>query len=103
MATIANLVVNVMADTADIKRGVSETNAVLGGMETTVRSLATSLAATFSFQQVAAAAEKVTDMASRINDLAVKAGISAEAVQELDFAAKLSGSSFEQISGALIQ
>jgi len=96
MATIASLIVNVAANTAQLQKDVEQIHGTLGKVGAAV-------AAAFSFSEVASAADKVVSMAGHVDDLAKKAGITAEAVQELDFAAKQSGSSFEAVASALAQ
>jgi hypothetical protein len=102
MATpVAALIVRVAADLADLKTGVADIGGTLDGMSTFAARAGSALAAAFSIQQIAGAAKDVVNMTGHVADLATKAGISAEAVQELDFAAKQSGSSFDAVSGAL--
>ena len=73
----------------------------VGGFSDTLKSMAGVAATAFAFKEVAAAAGQVLTLTGHIDDLSKKSGISAEAVQELDYAARLSGSSFDQVSGAL--
>lgn len=98
---IAALIVRVAADLAELKTGVSEVNSTLGNMAGFAQKAGSILAGAFSVQQIAGAAKDVMDLTGRIGDLAEKAGISREAVQELDYAAKLSGTSFDTVSSAL--
>lgn len=74
-----------------------------GGVEKSWRAAGAALGAAFSVAQITSAAANVGRTASHIQDLADKAGISTEAVQKLDFVAKQTGSTFDEISGAIAQ
>lgn len=81
--------------------GVEGVAKQMSAMESHARKLGAAIGTAFSVSQIAGAATKAIDLTGRISDLAAKAGISAEAMQELDFAAKQSGSSFDAVATAL--
>lgn len=98
---VAALIVRVAADLAELKTNVGQIGQTLDGVQGFASRAGAALAGAFSVQQIAGAAKDVMDLTGRIGDLAEKAGISREAVQELDYAAKLSGTSFDSVSSAL--
>jgi hypothetical protein len=103
MATIATLIVNVAANTAQLTKDVQGIHGQLDGVESAAKKFGAALGAALSLNNITAAAERVGQTASRIQDLAVKTGISAEAVQRLDFVAKQTGSSFDLMAKGIAQ
>lgn len=63
----------------------------------------TAMAGAFTAGAIISAIRNTGEWAGRIDDLSKKMGISVEAVQRLDFAARQNGSSIEQVSAALAQ
>jgi hypothetical protein len=55
----------------------------------------------FAFTEVLGASARVLTLTGTIDDLSKRVGISAEAVQELDFVAKQSGATFDEIARAI--
>src|SRR5262245_58159729 len=96
-----DVVYKVAADISGLQDGMRRAAQATEGLQTTVSNVGTALAAAFSFNAVAGLASRVTEATGRLTDLAAKAGISSEAVQELDFVAKQSGSTFDEVSGAM--
>lgn len=99
--TIASLVVDIAANTASLTKSVESVQGSLSSMSGMATKVAGVLGAAFAASEISSAAGEVTQYAGHLDDLRKKAGITAEAVQELDFAAKQNGLSFETVSGAL--
>lgn len=100
-APIAALIVRVAADLAELKTNVAEVLPTLEGVSSVAKAVGVALASAFSIHQIAGAARDVMDMTGQLADLAAKSGLTAEAVQELDFVAQQSGSNFDTISDAI--
>jgi hypothetical protein len=87
----------------DLEEATRKVEQPTSSLEDRLKAVGTAVAAAFSFRELAGAAANAVEMTGRITDLATQVGISAEAVQELDFVAKLSGSTFDNIAGAITQ
>ena len=98
---IASLIVRVAADLAELKTGVADINTTLGGVEGFAKTAGAALGAAFSVRQITDAGAEVIAITSRLDDLARRYKISAVAVQELDFAAKQNGTTFETVGNAM--
>lgn len=72
-------------------------------LDTAVGKVAATVAATFTVGAVIGAIKSAGQWAGRIDDLSKKMGISVEAVQRLDHAAKQNGSSIEAVGSAIAQ
>jgi hypothetical protein len=101
MGTVANLSVKIGANTQDFSKG-------LQAVQTEVQGVGAKIGAIFASAGVGILAGELTQLVGKVAgttghlaDLAAKSGLTAEAVQELDFVARQSGSSFDQISQAL--
>lgn len=101
MGTVANLVVKITAETAQFNKGLADINSSVQGFTSTLGAIGGALAGIFAASEIAGAVEHVGELADHLEDLAKKSGLTTEAVQALDFAAKQSGSSFDNISAAL--
>lgn len=73
------------------------------GLSVNWRALGGAMASAISFAGVTRALSSTAEYVGQINDLAVKAGVTAEAFQELKFAAEQNGATFDQVSGAIAQ
>jgi hypothetical protein len=101
VGTVANLSVKIGANTQDFTKG-------LQGVQSEVQSTGAKIGAIFASAGVGVLAGQMSQLVGQVSnvtghlaDLAAKSGLSAEAVQELDFVAKQSGSSFDSISQAI--
>lgn len=101
MATIASLIVDVAANTAQLTTGVKKVNDSLDSMSGFAASATKMLAGTFTIGAVAAFAKSVFDTASDIKDMSAKIGISTDAVQGFKFAAEQTGSSLDAVGTAI--
>lgn len=99
--TIASLIVEVGANVANLTTSVEKVQGSLGNMASFAQKAAGVLGAAFAASEISGAAQEVTAYAGHLDDMRKKAGITAEAVQELDFAAKQNGLSFDTVSSAL--
>jgi hypothetical protein len=80
---------------------VGEFDGGMGKVNETMRTVAGAAGTVFAGLQVADAIEKTVNLTGRLTDLGAKVGISTSAVQELDFAARQNGGTFEMVSGAI--
>lgn len=101
MGVVANLSVVISATTKEFESAITGLNSSVTGLGSTLNNTAKAVGAVFAAIQIGDQIQQVTTLTSHIDDLARKSGISASAVQELDYAARQSGSSFDQISNAL--
>jgi hypothetical protein len=107
MATLAVLY-KIGADISALQSGVTKGVQVMEGMEktgakltTTLGTMAKAAAAAFTATQLADMGRQAIDTASKVQDAADKIGISAEAVQRLQFAAEQGGGSLENVGRAI--
>lgn len=98
MATIANLVVRLQADTAELRRGVEATSRHLETIETRATRVGKVLAGAFSVAAVSRAVTQYAQLTGRIQDLSAKAGMGVVAFQKLSYAAKLNGVEMEAVA-----
>lgn len=94
MGIVANLAVRIGVNTEEFNKGLGQVKSSLGGV-------GAALAGAFSVAGIVNAGDRAVEAASRIADLSARVGISAEAMQRLDFAATQSGSSFEAVSSSI--
>jgi hypothetical protein len=93
---------------AMMKLDASEFNAGLTNVADGVTRIGDLLTAKFvsdavfnGLREIAGGLGQIVDIGSRFNDLAERVGISAEAVQQLDFAAKQTGTTFETVATSI--
>ena len=98
MATIASLVVNIAADTSEIKRNVE----TLGGTMTKIEGIASTvgkaMATAFTVTAIIGAGKQVIDFADKLTNLAAKTGISTTGLQKLELAFQPFGVSLETVT-----
>lgn len=104
---IGALRVVLSADTAEFKTGLDQATKLTGdfsgkltGLSAQVSSFSKVFGTMFTVGAITAAADKVLDYAGKIQDLADQTGLTAEALQEMGFAAKQSGASLEGFTNA---
>jgi hypothetical protein len=101
-ATLGELIVNVIARVAPFRQGLQsaqqQAESFQQRMVSMAKSVAASLGAIFSGQQILSFMEKM-DAIGKASD---RLGIAAESLQELQFAAQLSGVSAEQLTQSLM-
>lgn len=105
--SLGTAVLTLTTDAAQFKSGLAQAEKDVGksfgSMEGVARKAIGAMGAAFSALQVKAAIDQVVGLTDEVTDLASKAGISVGAVQELKFVAEQSGSSFDDISRAIVQ
>jgi hypothetical protein len=101
--TIATLIVDVLANTAQIQGDVDKINSKLDSVGGAANAVGGYLAKAFTLTAVAAAAKDVVDFAGRISDLSAKTGISVRELQRLEYAGNLVGVSLDQATMAVTQ
>jgi len=101
MGTVANLAVRVSVNAQDVQKGLAGVEGAVTGVGGRLRNVGTAVAAAFSVHAITSAAEHAIEASSRIADMAERVGISAEAVQKLEFAASQSGSSFDAVATSI--
>lgn len=80
---------------------VAKPNAAMSIWNSTIAKVGATIAASFTVGAIAGAIRSTGQWAGHIDDLSKKLGISAEAVQRLDFAAKQNGASIDQVGQAM--
>lgn len=98
--TIATLIVDVAANVSKLQTDVAKVHTQLDGIGTAAGKVGAMLAGAFTVTAVAGAASKVLDYAGKINDLAGQTGLSTRAIQQMSHAAKMTGASLENFTGA---
>jgi len=98
--SIASLIVNIGADTVDLKKGIAEVNKSLGSFESSIGKVGKMLAGAFTVTAIIGAGKKVIDFASQMTDLAAKTGISTTGLQKLNLAFQESGIAIGQVTKA---
>lgn len=102
MATIASLVVQIGADTADLKRNVEKMDSTLSGIGSVATTLGKTLAGAFTIGAITSFVTDLVESASHIADLAAKTGVSTDAIQRWEYAVKLSGGTIDQVSKSVL-
>lgn len=100
MATIASLIVNIAADTSDLRRNVEQMAGTMDRAEGMATKLGKTLIGAFTVTAVIAAGKQLLDFASNLSDLSQKTGISVTGLQKLDLAFKQNGISLETVTSA---
>jgi hypothetical protein len=101
MGVVANLAVKISTNTKEFHDGLDR---VSGGVKTLTSRLATAggvIAGAFSVNAIGGAMEAIIEKTSRIADGAERIGVSAEAFQQLSFAAQQSGGSMSAIETSM--
>lgn len=101
MGTVANLAIRVGVNATDVEKGMGRVAGAVEGVSSRLGKVGAAVAGAFSINAIGHAAEQAIHTASRIADMAERVGISAEAVQKLEFAATQSGSSFDAIATSI--
>lgn len=106
-AVVGALRVILSADTAEFKSGLDQANKLTGdfsgkltGLQAQVQGFSKVFGTMFTVGAIAAASKQVLDYAGNMQDLADQTGLTAEALQEMGFAAKQSGSTLESFTNA---
>lgn len=106
-ALVGALRVVLSADTAEFKTGLGEAGKVtqqftgqLTGVTSQISSFGKAFGAMFTVGAITAAASKVIDYASRIQDLASQTGLTTDSIEQMAFAAQQTGSSLESFTNA---
>ena len=100
MATIAALIVDVLANTANIDRSTKHINGQLDSMSNAAATLAKGLAAAFTIGAAQSFASQILDTADAIQKMSDQTGMSTAEVQKLQFIAGQSSSSVESLVSA---
>jgi hypothetical protein len=95
---LLSLIFKIGADATGFKVGMkqAENQAQIAG-----KKIAGFIAGAFSVAAIARMTKSTMDYASAMHDMAERAGVSVEAIQELNYAAKLSSTSIEAVVGAM--
>jgi hypothetical protein len=91
MASLGDLVVNLVADSSQFTKGLGEAQASLNRFAAAATAMAGSAIATF------------ISVGSALDDMRIRTGISAETLSGLSYAAKLSDTSMEALQGSLVK
>lgn len=100
MATIAQLIVDVAANTVKLTSDVENINKSLSSVETMAGRVGKALAATFTIAAAGQAARELLDYADNVVNVAEKTKFSTDAVQELTMAFQPHGIAIDAVSSA---
>lgn len=98
--TIANLIVNIHADTAELKKGVEQANKSIDGFTKSISKVGTMMASAFTVGAIIGAGKALVDYAGKLTDLSAKTGISTTGLQKLNLAFEQSGVSLDAVTKA---
>jgi len=98
MATIASLIVDVRADTAQLTKGVNDINGSLDKVGAVASKLGGMLVTAFSVQAITGAVKSFLDFTSAMADLSTKTGISTTELQKLKYAAEQNGGTIDAVA-----
>ncbi len=103
MATIGALVYKLGLDVSELSSNVKSVESKLSPLGGMAGKVGVALGGMLAIGGVAQAVSAYTEFTGRIADLATQTGMSTTAVQKLDFAAKQSGGSFDQVASGIAQ
>jgi len=95
---IFSLIAKLGLDGTNFESGLKRSQSMAKGIGKEVTG---TLAAMFAVDKIAQFGLSIIDAAGQINDLSTRLGVSAEFLQEMQFAAKQSGASIEDVAGAV--
>jgi len=95
---IFSLIAKLGLDGTNFESGLKKSQSMAKGVG---REVTGTLAAMFAVDKIAQFGLSIVDAAGQISDLSSRLGVSAEFLQEMQFAAKLSGASIEDVAGAV--
>jgi hypothetical protein len=95
---IFSLIAKLGLDGTNFESGLKKSQSMAKGVG---REVTGTLAAMFAVDKIAQFGLSIVDAAGQIADLSARLGVSAEFLQEMQFAAKLSGASIEDVAGAV--
>mgnify|MGYP000629678798 CR=1 FL=1 len=95
---IFSLIAKLGLDGTNFESGLKKSQSMAKGVG---REVTATLAAMFAVDKIAQFGLSIVDAAGQINDLSTRLGVSAEFLQEMQFAAKQSGASIEDVAGAV--
>lgn len=101
MATIASLIVDVAANTAQLTTDVKRVNDSLDSMSGFAKKAGVALAGMVSIGAVKAAVGQFVDFAGSLTDLAAKTGLSTTELQKLKYAAEQNGGSLDKVTNGI--
>jgi hypothetical protein len=99
--TIATLIIDVLANTAQIHGDVDKINTKLDSIGGAAEKVTGYVTKAFSIGAVTAFAQEIIDTASEIHDMASAVGVSAEAIQRYKFAAEQTGATMDDVARAI--
>ena len=103
--SIGSLVVNLIAETAqfraDLNRASNDFKKFASSVQSAARTFAVSLGAGLTVRGIVNVIEKSLEAADALDEMSTRIGIGVERLQELQYAAKLSGVSAEQLEQGL--
>lgn len=101
--TIANLIVNVQANTASLQtidKDVKKIESSLSGFEKSIGKVGAMLAGAFTVTAIVSAGQQLLDFAGKMTDLAAKTGVSTTTLQKWSLAFEQSGVSIDTVTKA---
>lgn len=100
MATIASLIVNIAADTSDLRRNVEQISGTVGKLEGVAMKAGKMLAGAFTIAAIGKAVKDTLDYADALTNLSARTGISTTGLQKLNLAFEQSGVALETVTRA---
>src|SRR5688500_9391197 len=101
MSRLASLIVDVGADTSSLHRDMQGASSEVDTFGKQISKISTMLAGAFAASGLKNLASDALDSTGKIQDLAERIGISAEAVQRLEFAAEQGGATIDAVAQAI--
>jgi hypothetical protein len=95
---IFSLIAKLGLDGTNFESGLKKSQSMAKGV---AKEVTGTLAAMFAVDKIAQFGLSIVDAAGQINDLSTRLGVSAEFLQEMQFAAKQSGASIEDVASAV--
>jgi len=101
MPTEPELKARISLDGSGWEAGMRQVQSSIKGFVGSLGEIKNLIATAFTVTAIAHQTQKVIEFGSKIHDLSVRFGISTDALQEFDYAARLTGSSLDSFVGAI--
>jgi len=101
MAVARSLIVDIAMNTAKITKDIERVRSNFDKIGSTAQKVGGLLITAFSIRAILAYTERIIDLGDELNKTSQKIGISVEKLSAYEYAARLSGSSSDQLRGAL--
>ena len=103
MAKVGELLVDVLARTSGLSRGLKKGESALQRFKGVAANIATGIAAAFSLNAVRNMINDFTEFGDSMNKMSIRTGVSVESLSALKFAAEQSGTNINSLGAALFR